>query len=73
VLDFIAIFVKENKKDGATYDSMKLIKGLLKSLQIAHQDKNTILFERIKTVLAMIARGGQAGLKVGGFSVEEKK
>ena len=38
-------------------DSIKIIKGLIKSLQIAHQDKNTQLFDRIKSVLGIIAKG----------------
>lgn len=60
VLDFLSIYVKEMKKaenQDRPIDSYKLIKGLLKGLQVAHQDKNTILFDRIKTVLTMIARG----------------
>ena len=51
VLDFIAIYVQEMKNEEKQLDSLKLIKGLLKSLQVAHADKNTILFNRIKTVL----------------------
>ena len=47
------------KKSQKSYDTLKLIKGLLKALQVAHVDKNTILFDRIKTVLTLIARGGQ--------------
>ena len=60
VLDFISIYVKEMNKEesGKTYDSLRLIKGLLKALQVAHADKNTILFDRIKSVLTMIAKGG---------------
>jgi len=57
VLDFIAIYVKEMKKGNQQFDTLRLIKGLLKALQVAHSDKNTILFERIKTVLTLIARG----------------
>eukprot|EP00347_Sterkiella_histriomuscorum_P021443 403333957 len=62
VLDFIAIYIKEMTKKGdqlATqkFDSIDLIKGLLKGLQVAHQDKNTILFERIKSVIAIMAKG----------------
>ena len=46
VLDFIEIYIKEMKKDvhygkPRKLDSIKIIKGLIKSLQIAHQDKNT--------------------------------
>jgi len=62
VLDFLAIYVKEMKKaenSEKPIDSHKLIKGLLKGLQVAHQDKNTILFDRIKTVLTMLAKGSQ--------------
>jgi hypothetical protein len=40
-------------------DSLEIIKGLLKSLQVAHSDNNAILFERIKTVIAMMAKGPQ--------------
>lgn len=57
VLDFIAIYVREMKKSSKHFDTLKLIKGLLKALQVAHSDKNTILFDRIKTVLTLIARG----------------
>mgnify|MGYP000860078605 CR=1 FL=1 len=60
VLDFLAIYVKEMKRpenSSKAIDTHKLIKGLLKALQVAHQDKNTILFDRIKTVLTLIARG----------------
>ena len=34
VLDFISIYVKEMRKDetGSSFDSLKLIKGLLKAL-----------------------------------------
>lgn len=64
VLDFIAIYVKEMKKANPaqrrSYDALKLIKQLLKALQVAHSDKNTILFERIKTVLTLIARGNSS-------------
>lgn len=40
-------------------DSLKLIKGLLRALQVAHADKNTVLFDRVKTVLTNLARGSQ--------------
>jgi len=48
---------KASPADRRSYDVLKVIKQLLKALQVAHADKNTILFERIKTVLALIARG----------------
>jgi len=68
VLDFISIYVKEMRKRAteqaalgiqptAELDAMRIIKGLLKALQVAHQDKNTVLFDRIKSVLSQIARG----------------
>ena len=57
VLDFVAIYIKEAKKNGKEIDSLHLIKGLLKAMQVAQADKNTILFERIKSVLTLIARG----------------
>ena len=58
VLDFLSIYAKEMKTQNKPYDTHFLMKGLLKSLQVAHQDKNTILFDRIKTVLSMLAKGG---------------
>lgn len=64
-LDFIAIYVKEMKKkenSQVQMQSFDLIKGLLKTLQVAHQDKHTILFDRIKTILATMAKS-QAGQK----------
>lgn len=42
---------------GANFDSIDLIKGFLKGLQVAHADKNMILFERIKSVISMMAKG----------------
>jgi hypothetical protein len=65
VLDFVARYIKETKKQsGSTkqaIESLDIIKGLLKGLQVAHSDRNMILFERIKTVISMIARGPQQG------------
>ena len=67
VLDFVAIYIKEMKKqqehvqqqNSQHLDSLDIIKGLLKGLQVAHSDRNMILFERIKTVISMMARGPQ--------------
>jgi hypothetical protein len=50
------------KKSDKKFDSLLLIKGLLKAMQIAHSDSNTTLFERIKTVLTNIARGQTQGM-----------
>mmetsp|Transcript_18132 Transcript_18132/g.30976 ORF Transcript_18132/g.30976 Transcript_18132/m.30976 type:complete len:332 (-) Transcript_18132:50-1045(-) len=52
---------------------MLIIKGLLKALQVAHLDKNTILFERIKTVLTLIARGGSSQINGEGQQDEEER
>jgi hypothetical protein len=63
VLDFISIYVREMKKPENTereWNSQHLIKGLLKSLQVAHSDKNTILFDRIKTVLTQLSKSSQS-------------
>jgi hypothetical protein len=76
VLDFLAIYIKEMKKAenaARSVDSHKLIKGLLKGLQIAHQDKNTILFDRIKTVLTMMARGSQTASNIEHASIKDHK
>lgn len=65
VLDFVAIYIKETKKqptNNHALESLEIIKGLLKGLQVAHTDRNTILFERIKTVISMMARGPQQAL-----------
>ena len=58
-------------------ESIKIIKGLIKSLQIAHQDKNTQLFDRIKSVLGIIAKGtfkkdSDSQKKDNGFGTEEQ-
>ena len=82
MLDFVAIYIKEmKKKQSASLESLDIIKGLLKGLQVAHADKNTILFERIKTVISMMARGPQGQSKLAddsdgeedGESIKESK
>jgi len=75
VLDFLAIYVKEMRKPENAhkeFDTHKLIKGLLKSLQVAHADKNTILFDRIKTVLTLIARGNNSNQAAGSEEAQNK-
>lgn len=68
----MAIYIKEMKKHQVEnggkgikrdehLDSLDIIKGLLKGLQVAHSDRNAILFERIKTVISMMAKGPQTG------------
>lgn len=49
-LDFLSIYVKQSQPDAA--NQLKLIQGLLKALTVAHKDSHTILFDRIKSVLA---------------------
>lgn len=64
VLDFMAIYVKEMKRPenaANAIDTHRMIKGLIKALQVAHADKNTTLFDRIKTVLTLIARSQSSG------------
>lgn len=73
-MDFLAIYIKESKKSSdANTNTMELIKGLLKSMQVAHQDKNLILFERVKTVIAMLTRGGNNIEQGGADQVKENK
>ena len=63
MLDFIAIYIKEMKKkqnQNKSFDSLNIIKGLLKALQVAHADKNTMLFDRIKSVISILAKGTHA-------------
>ena len=48
---------KSEAKAIKSFDSIDLIKGLLKSLQLAHSDRNMILFERVKAVISMMVKG----------------
>ena len=62
-LDFIDIYIREMKKKEShdnKFNSIDIIKGLLKAFQVAHQDKNTILFDRIKVVITNMAKGTHA-------------
>ena len=52
VLDFLSIYVKQKSLKNEPTKQVTLIRGLLKALSTAHADKNTILFERVKTILA---------------------
>ena len=60
VLDFLAIYVKKNgyKSDPST--QIKLIRGLLKGLSTAHKDQSKALFDRLKSVLALMAKQGSS-------------
>jgi len=55
-VDFLSIYVKQRSFKGDSEVQIKLIRGLLKSLSVAHTDKHQILFERIKSVLALMAK-----------------
>ena len=55
-LDFISIYVKQKGYASEEGRQLHLIQGLLKALTTAHKDRHTILFDRIKTVLAMMAK-----------------
>lgn len=55
-VDFLSIFVKQRAFQGDSDVQVKLIRGLLKGLSVAHADKHTILFDRIKSVLALMAK-----------------
>ena len=62
MLDFISIYIKEQKKTDTSkgqFDSLTIVQGLLKALQVAHSDKNTVLFDRIKSVISIMAKGQQ--------------
>ena len=45
------------KEGQSNFNSLDVIQGLLKALQVANTDKNTILFDRIKSVIALMAKG----------------
>lgn len=55
-VDFLSIYVKQRAFQGDSDVQVKLIRGLLKGLSVAHADKHTILFERIKSVLSLMAK-----------------
>lgn len=45
----------------------------MKGLQVAHTDRNTILFERIKTVISMMAKGPQQQQQVNGAAAQDSE
>ena len=59
-VDFLSIYVKSKSYTSDPTVQIKLIRGLLKGLSSAHTDKHQILFERIKSVLALLAKQGQS-------------
>ena len=58
-VDFLSIYVKQRAYQSDPSVQIKLIRGLLKGLSAANVDKHQILFERIKSVLALMAKQGQ--------------
>ena len=58
-LDFLSIYVKEKGYQGNSIAQLKLIRGLLSALSVAHKDKHQILFDRIKAVLTIMAKQSQ--------------
>ena len=58
-LDFLSIYVKEKCYQGNSTVQIKLIRGLLKALSVAHKDQNKILFDRTKSVLTLMAKQNQ--------------
>lgn len=76
VLDFISIYAvqqKKNKKPLGTSTSLMLVKGLLNSLKVAHQDEHTTLFERVKSVLSTIAKQGVSSEEQSAELIKEQK
>jgi hypothetical protein len=57
-LDFLSIFIKEKHHQSNSAIQIKLVRGLLTSLSVAHRDANKTLFERIKQILASMTKQG---------------
>ena len=57
-LDFLSIYIKERHYQAKPVIQIKLIRGLLQSLSVAHKDKHKSLFDRIKQILSQMARQG---------------
>lgn len=58
-VDFLSIYVKQRGYQRDSSVQIKLIRGLLKGLTAANTDKHSVLFERIKSVLSLMAKQGQ--------------
>ena len=54
-------------------DSIRIIKGLLNALNIAHKDNNAVLFSRIKSVLSLMARGTSSHGQVSSHELKDCK
>jgi hypothetical protein len=59
-LDFLAIYIKEKHYQSKPAIQIKLIRGLLQALSVAHRDAHKALFDRIKQILAQMAKQGVA-------------
>lgn len=62
-MEFVTIFVQqrakmEEVKHNGSDTSLTLIKGLLSSLKVAHQDSHQVLFDRAKATLSLMAKQG---------------
>lgn len=55
-LDFLSIYIKEKHYQSKPVFQIKLIRGLLNALSVAHRDSHSALFERIKQILSQMAR-----------------
>lgn len=55
-LDFMSIYIKEKHYQTKPAYQIKIIRGLLNALSVAHRDSNTTLFERIKQILSQMAK-----------------
>ena len=72
VLDFLHIYIKELKTSMDDKNSAKkpdpstfitIIKGLLDSLAVAHEDRSYVLFDKIKSVILSLAKLNKGGLQ----------
>lgn len=57
-LDFLSIYIKEKHYQTKPMYQIKLIRGLLSALSVAHRDNHTTLFDRIKLILSHMAKQG---------------
>ena len=63
VIDFLNIYIKEVKSDMDNEKRIVIIKGLLDSLAVAHEDRSYVLFDKIKSVILTMAKQSKGSLK----------
>lgn len=63
VLDFLSIYIKESKGEIDNEKRIIIVKGLLDSLAVAHEDRSYVLFDKIKTVILALAKQSKSSLK----------